>query len=200
MRSYDCVCNCWLKSNVYIAVIVDVSPASHSWGQIIAVWLISLQSDNRAFQYVDWSNESFLCIDQTSKQANFASCVQHNWIFFSPRGYEVQLTKGVFSSKPVQGKKFLESYRSKFVCRFPAVIISSKSIIQGLVNKFLTGYLLEKNRDYTTCSLIRNTELYRNTYGSIFMKIFVTTVYFHCSFVTLFVKQCNPLRTYFTSY
>jgi len=85
--------------------------------------------------------------------------------FFSV-SMKYSVTQGVFSSKPVQGKKFLETCRSKYVCRFPAVIISSKSIIQGLVNTFLTGYLLEKNRDYT--------RLYRNTYGSIFMKIFVT--------------------------
>jgi len=54
---------------------------------------------------------------------------------------------------------------------------------------------LEKNRDYTTCSFIRNTGLYRNTYGS----IFITVLLREYSFVTLYVKQCNgevyPLLT-----
>jgi hypothetical protein len=166
LRSYYCVCNCWLKSSLYATYIVRISPTSHSCGQITAnVWLTSLQSDNRAFHYVDWSNEPLLCNYRTSKQAHFASCVQRNWIP-PPVRMKYGVTQGVFSSKPVQGKKFLETCRSKFVCRFPAVIISSKSIIQELVNKFLTGYLLEKTRDCITCSFIKkNTGLYRNTYN-----------------------------------
>jgi hypothetical protein len=102
--------------------------------------------------------------------------------FFFSVGMKYGVTQGVFSSKPIQEKKILVTCRSKFVCRFPAVLISSKSTIQGLVNKFLIGYLLENNREYTTCSFIRNIGLYRNAYSS----IFVTVLLREYSLITIF--------------
>jgi len=118
--------------------LLYTSPASHSCGQIIAtVWLISLQSDYRAFHYVDWSKESFRCIDQTSKQAHFTSCGQQNWIFV--RGFEVQRNTGCVFVETCTREKILETCHSKFVCRIRAFLISSKSTVQGLVDKFLTG-------------------------------------------------------------
>lgn len=141
---------------------------THSCGQnITIVRLISLKSNYSVFHYTDSCKESFTYIDQTSKQAHFTNCVQQNLIFVC--GYEVQRNTGSVFVETCIRKKILEMCHSEFVCWFPAVLNSSISTVQELVNKFLTGCLLEKNREYTTCSFIRNIGLYRNTYRSIVM-------------------------------